>query len=49
MVQTRSQRTITIQSLPRELLAHCLAFLPFAEAFFGIVRVKTPWPTPKYA
>ena len=31
MVQTRSQRTITIQSLPRELLAHCLAFLPFAD------------------
>ena len=31
MVQTRSQRTITIQSLPRELAAHCLEFLPFAE------------------
>ena len=31
MVLTRSQRTITLQSLPRELLAHCLEFMPFAE------------------
>ena len=31
MVQTRSQRTITIQSLPRELLSLCLEFLSFAE------------------
>ena len=31
MVLTRSQRTITIQSLPRELVALCLEFLPFAE------------------
>ncbi len=49
MVLTRSQRTITIQSLPRELLAHCLAFLPFAEvqpyepkrerSYFGLRRI----------
>ena len=31
MVLTRSQRTITLQSLPRELLARCFEFLPFAE------------------
>ena len=49
MVLTRSQRTITLQSLPRELVAHCLEFLPFAEvqpyepkvtrSYFGLRRI----------
>ena len=49
MVQTRSQRTITLQSLPRELLSLCLEFLPFAEvqpyepkrerSYFGLRRI----------